>query len=160
LEHEYKRAGALHLFAAFDTRTGKVYACTGRRKRQEEFIALLKHLDREVPPAVTRIYLVLDNASIHKGRRTQAWLTAHPRFVCFFLPVHCSWMNQVEQWFSIVQRKRLRILDFSDLDRLAERMMTFVAEWNVHAHPFNWSTKSAVKVMAKCEAQTLSAAAA
>ncbi len=160
LEHEYKRAGALHLFAAFDRRTGKVYAYTGRRKRQEEFIALLKHLDREVPPAVTRIYLVLDNASIHKGRRTQAWLTAHPRFVCFFLPVHCSWMNQVEQWFSILQRKRLRILDFSDLDRLAERLMTFVAEWNVHAHPFNWSTKSAVKVMAKCEAQTLYAAAA
>lgn len=160
LEHEYKRTGALHLFAAFDTRTGKVYACTGRRKRQEEFIALLKHLDREVPPAVTRIYLVLDNASIHKGMRTQAWLTAHPRFVCFFLPVHCSWMNQVEQWFSILQRKRLRILDFSDLDRLAERLMTFVAEWNLHAHPFNWSTKSAVKVMAKCEAQTLSAAAA
>jgi len=69
-------------------------------------------------------------------------------------------MNQVEQWFSILQRKRLRILDFSDLDRLAERLMTFVAEWNVHAHPFNWSTKSAVKVMAKCEAQTLYAAAA
>ncbi len=43
-------------------------------------------------------------------------------------------MNQVEQWFSILQRKRLRILDFSDLDRLAERLMTFVAEWNLHAH--------------------------
>ena len=59
-------------------------------------------------------------------------------------------MNQVEQWFSILQRKRLRILDFSDLDHLAERLLAFVAEWNTHAHPFNWSSKSVAKVMAQC----------
>jgi hypothetical protein len=63
-------------------------------------------------------------------------------------------MNQIEQWFGIVQRKRLRISDFTDLDHLAERLMAFVAEWNAHAHPFNWSTKSAAKVMAKYQAQT------
>jgi hypothetical protein len=61
----------------------------------------------------------------------------------------------VEQWFSIVQRKRLRISDFSDLDHLAERLMAFVAEWNDHAHPFNWSSKSAAKVMAKCDPQII-----
>ena len=148
-EHEYKRAGALHLFAAFDTRTGKVYARTVKRKRQVEFIALLKLLDQEIPSRVSHICLVLDNASIHKGKQVQAWLAAHSRFTCHFLPTHCSWMNQVEQWFSIVQRKRLRISDFVDVDHLAERLMAFVAEWNVRAHPFNWSTKSAAKVMAK-----------
>jgi transposase len=153
LEHEYKRAGALHLFAAFDTRTGKVYACTAQRKRQEEFIALLKLLDREIPSSVTHIYLVLDNASIHKGKRVQVWLATHSRFTCSFLPTHCSWMNQGEQWFSIVQRKRLRMSEFADVDHLAGRLMTFVAEWNAHAHPFNWSTKSAARVMARCEAQ-------
>jgi hypothetical protein len=62
-------------------------------------------------------------------------------------------MNQVEQWFSVLQRKWLRISDFSDLDHLAERLMALVAEWNTHAHPFNWSTKSAAKVMAKCDPQ-------
>jgi hypothetical protein len=60
-------------------------------------------------------------------------------------------MNQVEQWFSILQRKRLRILDFADLDQLADRLMSFVAEWNARAHPFNWSTRSVAKVMAECE---------
>ena len=157
-EHEYKRVGAVHLFAAFDTRSGKVYACTQQRKRQVEFIALLSQLDREIPASVTRIWLVLDNLSVHKGKQTQTWIQAHPRFVCFFLPVHCSWMNQVEQWFSIVQRKRLHILDFSDLDQLADRLLSFVAEWNAHAHPFNWSLKSATKVMAKCATQPASAA--
>ncbi len=69
------------------------------------------------------------------------------------LPVHCSWMNQVEQWFSILQRKRLRISDFTDLDHLAEQLMAYVSEWNAQAHPFSWSTKSEALVMAKCKAQ-------
>lgn len=154
LEHEYKRAGALHLFAAFDTRTGKVYARTERRKRQEEFIALLAQLDREIPSSVRRVSLVLDNLSVHKGKQVQTWLHSNQRFVFFFVPVHCSWMNQVEQWFSILQRKRLRILDFADLDQLADRLLAFVAEWNAQAHPFNWSTKSVAKVMAKCDLHT------
>jgi hypothetical protein len=160
LEHEYTRAGALHLFAAFDTRTGHVYARTAQRKRQQEFMAFLTQVERELPSSFHRVYLVLDNLSVHKGKQVQTWLQSHPRFVCFFLPVHCSWMNQVEQWFSLVQRKRLRISDFSDLGHLAFRQMAFVAEWNAHAHPFNWSSKSAAKVMAKCEVHTPQAVAA
>lgn len=160
LEHEYKRAGALHLFAAFDTRTGKVYARTEVRKRQQEFIALLTQLDQEIPISIHRISLVLDNLSVHKGKQVQVWLQSHPRFTFFFVPVHCSWMNQVEQWFSILQRKRLRILDFADLDQLADRLMSFVTEWNVQAHPFHWSTKSVTKVMAKCELHPLQVATA
>ena len=69
-------------------------------------------------------------------------------------------MNQIEQWFGILQRKRLRVSDFSSLDQLAERLMAFVEEWNAHAHPFNWSTKSVAKVMAKCEMLTVSNPAA
>ena len=68
-------------------------------------------------------------------------------------------MNQVEQWFSILQRKQLRISYFADLDHLAERLIAFVAVWNTNAHPFNWSTKSAAKVMAKCETPFQSTAA-
>ncbi|MGO8949336.1 MAG: IS630 family transposase [Ktedonobacterales bacterium] len=61
LEHEYKRAGALHLFAAFDTWNGKVYARTEMRKWQIEFIAFLSQLEQELPVAKTRVYLVIDN---------------------------------------------------------------------------------------------------
>ena len=60
-------------------------------------------------------------------------------------------MNQVEQWFSILQRKRLRIADFADKKALTYRLEAFIAEWNAHAHPFNWTSKSVAKVMAKCE---------
>jgi transposase len=151
VEHEYVRKGALNLFAGFDTRTGKVYATTAARKRQVEFIAFLEHVDRQITPTITTIHVVLDNVRMHKGKQVQAWGVKHPRFVFHFPPVHCSWMNQVEQWFSSLQRKRLQIADFADKQQLAERLLAFVAEWNEHAHPFRWSTKSVAKVMAKCE---------
>ena len=85
---------------------------------------------------MTRMHVVLDNLRMHKGKKVQAWLAEHPRFVFSFPPVHGSWMNQVEQWCSILQRKRLRIADFADKKHLAERLLAFVAEWNEHAHPF------------------------
>jgi transposase len=150
VEHEYRRCGALNLFAAFDTRTGKVYGMTAERKRQAEFIAFLERLDREIPATVKAVHVVLDNLRMHKGKQVQAWLAKHPRFVFHHPPVHCSWMNQVEQWFSILQRKRLRIADFTDKAALAERLQAFIAEWDQVAHPFRWSTRSVTKVMAKC----------
>jgi transposase len=151
-EHEYTRAGALNLFAAFDTRSGQVYGQCYARKRQQEFMALLEHLDREIAEHIQTIHLVCDNVSTHHGKEVTRWFANHPRFVVHFTPVHCSWMNQVEQWFSILQRKRLRIVDFTSKDDLREKLEQFICEWNQHAHPFNWSTKSVAKVMAQAPA--------
>jgi transposase len=150
------------LFAAFDTRTGRVYGMTASRKRQAEFITFLEQLEREIPASVKTIHIVLDNLRMHKGKQVQAWLAKHPRFVFHHPPVHCSWMNQVEQWFGILRRKRLRIVDFASKEHLAERLMAFISEWNEIAHPFNWTSKSVAKVMAKCQiedAKSLTAAA-
>jgi transposase len=151
VEHEYGRCGALNLFAAFDTRTGKVFGRTESRKRQSEFIAFLEQLDREIPVSVRTIHAVLDNVRMHKGKQVQAWLAKHPRFVFHHPPVHCSWMNQVEQWFGILRRKRLRISDFPNKEALAERLTAFIRQWNEKAHPFHWTSKSVAKVMAKCQ---------
>jgi transposase len=153
VEHEYRRDGAWNLFAAFDTRTGHVYGQCHHRKRQREFITFLEYLDGEIPPAITRIHLVCDNVSTHHGKEVQKWLQAHPRFLFHFTPVHCSWMNQVEQWFSILQRKRLRIVDFASKAVLGAKLEQFITEWNLEAHPFNWSTKSVAKIMADAPAQ-------
>jgi transposase len=158
VEHTYARTGALNLFAGFDTRTGTVYATTAERKRQVEFIAFLEHLERDIAPTITTVHVVLDNLRMHQGQQVQTWLSKPPRFVFHFPPVPGSWMNQVEQWCSILQRKRVRIADFADKKHLAERLLAFVAEWNAHAPPFPWSTKSVAKVMAKCESPMAKAA--
>jgi transposase len=153
VEHEYARKGALNLFAAFDTRTGKVYGQCHERKRQVEFIQFLEMLDRETPAAITLLHIVLDNLRVHKGKLVQAWLAKHPRFQFHFPPVHCSWMNQVEQWFSILQRKRLNIADFESKADLKAKLESYISEYNEYAHPFNWTSKSVAKVMAKAEAE-------
>jgi transposase len=148
VEHEYKRDGALNLFAAFNTRTGKVIGQCFGRKRQKEFISFLEHVERETPSSITLIHIICDNVSVHHGKEVQRWLKKHPRFQFHFTPVHCSWMNQIEQWFSILQRKRFRFADFSSKEAMNEAIMQFISEWNSHAHPFNWSTKSVAKIMA------------
>lgn len=154
VEHTYKRAGALNLFAAFDTRTGQVVGRTFERKRHQEFIAFLEHLDQTIPAEKTAIHIVLDNGPTHDCAAVRQWRKDHPRFVFHFTPVHCSWMNQVEQWFGILQRKRLRTADFASLDDLRGRIDQFITEWNEHAHPFNWSTKSVAKIMADAPEKT------
>ncbi|MBA2526565.1 MAG: IS630 family transposase [Pyrinomonadaceae bacterium] len=151
VEHEYARAGATHLFAAFDTRTGRVYGLTVRRKRQVEYLTLLEHLDRAIPASVTAIHLLADNVSVHHGTLVRQWLADHPRFVAHFTPVHCSWMNPVEQWFGILRRKRLRSPNFADLAALQRAILQFIAEWNEIAHPFRWTTHSFEKILTKIE---------
>jgi transposase len=152
VEHEYGRAGATHLFAAFDTRSGQVHGVTTRRKRQVEYLALLEHLDRAIPASVTTIHLLADNVSAHHGKLVRRWLADHPRFVAHFAPVHCSWMNPVEQWFGILRRKRLRSPNFPDLPALQRAIHQFIAEWNAIAHPFRWTASSFDKILAKVDA--------
>jgi len=152
VEHEYQRAGATHLFAAFDARSGQVYGVTTRRKRQIEYLTLLEHLDQTIPASVTTIHLLADNVSVHHGKLVQQWLAAHPRFLAHFTPVHCSWMNPVEQWFGILRRKRLRSPNFADLTALQRAILQFITEWNEIAHPFRWTAASFEKILAKVDA--------
>jgi hypothetical protein len=158
VEHEYVRKGALNLLAAFNTRTGQVIGILRRRKRQVEFIELLERIDAETPASITCIHLICDNVSVHHGKMVQAWLGTHPRFAMHFTPVHCSWMNQVEQWFSILQRKRLVASNFEDLSDLRANIETFIGEWNQTAHPFNWTPASFNKTLAKLEVSLKAAA--
>ena len=95
---------------------------------------------------------------MHKGRLVRAWLAKHLRFQFHHPPVHCSWMNQIEQWFSILQRKRLGIANFADKKELADRLDAFVHQWNHRAHRFRWSRKSFDKVLAECEKNMAAAA--
>ena len=151
VEHEYERKGAWNLFAAFDIQTGQVIAQLHRRKRQKETIALLEAIDQDTPRSVETIHVVCDNVSIHKGKLAQQWLARHPRFKMHHTPVHCSWMNQVEQWFSILRRKRLVAPNFADLDDLAAKITLFITEWNEVAHPFKWTATSFSKILDKID---------
>jgi len=151
VEHEYERKGALDLFAAFDTRSGEVRGICRRRKRQVEFLELLEEINTKTPRSITVIHILCDNVSVHRGKQVRAWLQKHPRFRMHFTPVHCSWMNQVEQWFSILQRKRFAGPNFVDVADLERKIGAFISEWNDIAHPFNWTRESFDKILGKVQ---------
>ncbi|MDQ3829987.1 MAG: hypothetical protein M3361_11920 [Candidatus Tectomicrobia bacterium] len=118
------------------------------RKRQRECSAFLDCLDAEVPVQMTSIHLSGDTARPQQGKHVHAWRPSHPRCIWHCTPVHCSWLNQVEPWCSILQRKRPRLVDFASKADLLAKLMHFIAEWNTVAHPVNWTTTSVANVMA------------
>jgi transposase len=151
LEHEYRRVGALQLLAAFDTRTGHVFARCYSRKRQIELIDFLEMLDNQLPVHLKRVHIVLDNPRMHHGKALMQWLDRHPRFIFHYLPVHCSWMNQVEQWFGVLQRKCLKTDDFESLPDLCTHILGYIERHNRFAHPYKWSPSSFALILSKCD---------
>jgi hypothetical protein len=122
---------------ALATRSGHVYGQCFERKRQQEFIAFWEHVDREIAAHIRTIYLVCDTASPHHGKEVTRWFAKHPRFMGHFAPVHWSWTTQVEQWFSPLQRKRLRMVDFPSKEHLRAKLEPFIRAGNQQTHPFN-----------------------
>jgi hypothetical protein len=89
-----------------------------------------------------------DNASTYHGEEVTKLSDKYTRSVSGFIPEHCSWMNQAEIIIHIFQRKGLCIADLMSKGHLWAKLEIFTCKWNQYAHPFNWSTKSVVKVMA------------
>jgi DDE superfamily endonuclease len=115
-------------------------------------MALLDAVDAEVEEHIRTIHLVGDPVRTHHGQEVQHWLAHHARLVMHVTPVHGSWMNHVEQWCSILPRKRLRMVDVASQDQLCAKLDQCIREWHHHAHPFNWSTRSVPKIMAAAPA--------
>ncbi|MFN8506193.1 MAG: transposase [Dehalococcoidia bacterium] len=117
-----------------------------RRARASEFVGFLEYLDASPDPSLT-IHLVLDNLRVHKGKLATAWFRASPLRAA--LPAGALlWLNQVEQWFGILQRKLLARPNHPSAAALADTIEGFVERWNKAAHPFNWTSRSLCRVMA------------
>ena len=136
-EFEYRRHGTASLIAALDVATGKVTATDVARNDSVHFIEFLTQIDASIDPALA-IHVVLDNGSSHRSKATKKWFSEHPRFVVHHTPVHASWLNQVEAFFSILTRKVLRRGDFASRDDLVTKMLKFIEHRNQTATPFKW----------------------
>lgn len=137
-EFEYRRHGTASFIAALDVATGEIVATDVDRNTALNFIAFLEDLDRNIDPALT-VHLVIDNGSSHVAKTTRAWFVDHPRFVPHYTPVHASWLNQVEMFFSILTRRLLKRGEFGSRDELVERVMDFIRTRNHTAQPFAWT---------------------
>ena len=140
VEHEYVRHGALALLAGLDVHTGKVFAATPATTGIKPFM----DLDRpgHEPPEYNnapRVFVIVDNGSDHRGQAAIDRLRkAHPNAIMIHTPVHASWLNQIEIFFSIIQKKVVSPNDFASLDELSRTLLAFVDRYNQTARPFNW----------------------
>jgi len=138
-EWEYIRHGTASLFAALDVHSGEVLAEPIPGKNDStNFCDFLDLIEGSVEPSL-EIHVVLDNGSSHKSKYTKAWFEAHPRWVAHYTPPHASWVNQVELFFSILQRKVIKNGNFTSRDDLIAKMLTFITDYDKKAKPFKWT---------------------
>lgn len=140
VEFEYERGGALAYLAAWDVRRAKVFGRCKATTGIEPFGRLVQMVMEQEPyRSAHRVFWIVDNGSSHRGdaavKRLQA---AYPNLHLVHLPVHASWLNQVEIYFSVVQRKVLTPNDFASLAEVSERLMAFQTLYEKASQPFEW----------------------
>jgi transposase len=140
-DFEYIRHGTKTLIAALDVATGKVFGQVRDQRTAKDLVEFMDALAERYP--TDDVYVVWDNLNIHldgKERRWTAFNERHGgRFHFVHTPIHASWVNQIEIWFSILQRRVLRRASYKSTGQLAWRVLGFIGRYNrVEARPFRW----------------------
>ena len=141
VEHEYARAGAWAYLAAWDVHRAKVFGRCETTTGSAPFERLVGQVMRQEPyRSARRVFWIVDNGSSHRGQQAIARVQARwPKIVLVHTPVHASWLNQVEIYFSVVQRKVLTPNDFRSLALIKERLLRFQEHYAQAAKPFRWT---------------------
>jgi transposase len=141
VEFEYRRGGTLAYFAAYDVHHARVIGSIEPKTGIDPFTDLVaKVMSCEPYASARRVFWVVDNGSSHAGQASiDRMSTAWPTATLVHLPIHASWLNQVEIYFSVLQRKAISPIDFADLDALADRILAFQDRYNQAATPFDWT---------------------
>ncbi|OUS92891.1 IS630 family transposase [Rhodococcus sp. NCIMB 12038] len=140
VNHDYRRGGALAYLAAYDVHRATVFGRCETTTGIAPFTALVDQVMAQEPYAsAARVFWIVDNGSSHRGRAAIDRLAArYPNAVMVHTPKHASWLNQVEIFFSIIQRKVLSPNNFEDLDAVERRLLAFEDRYNATAVPFKW----------------------
>ena len=140
VEHTYERGGALTYLAAWDVRRGRVFGRSEPKGGIEPFDRLVWQVMTKEPYAsARRVFWIIDNGSSHRGQASIDRLQRRwPNLILVHTPIHASWLNQIEIYFSIVQRKVLTPNDFDSLAAVARRLNEFERLYNEIAEPFGW----------------------
>jgi transposase len=139
---EYYRHGTLSLYAALNTKTGQVLGQTAPRHTSAEFVAFLEQIVASLPEG-QQIHIIADNLSAHRTSRVWQFIDRHCNVRIHFTPTYSSWLNQVEIWFSKIQRDVIARGIFRSVQDLAKKLMTYIREYNIRAKPFKWTYRSA-----------------
>jgi transposase len=134
---EYFRHGTLSLYAAFNTRTGEVFGKTAQRHTSAEFVAFLEDIVAHQPKK-KEIHVIADNLSAHKTKRVTEFLMGHPNVHLHYTPTYSSWLNQVELWFSKIERDVIARGVFTSVTDLRRKLMRYIRQYNRTPKPVKW----------------------
>jgi len=134
---EYYRHGTLSLYAALDTKTGRVHGRTAARHTSRDFVAFLEEVVSLCPPR-QQMHIILDNLSAHKTRHVRDFLQRHPRVQFHFTPTYASWLNQVEIWFAKIEREVIARGIFTSVHDLARKLRRYINAYSANARPIQW----------------------
>lgn len=134
---EYFRHGTLSLYAALNTATGAVMGKTAARHTSADFVAFLDDLVSACPPGQP-IHVILDNLSAHKTPRVAEFLAKNPRVRFHYTPTYSSWLNQVELWFSKIERELIARGVFTSVKDLARQIARYIRQYAKRAKPIRW----------------------
>jgi transposase len=134
---EYKRNGTLSLFAALNTATGEVLGKTVPRHTSEQFVAFLTDVVASQPKR-REIHVICDNVSSHKTKHVDDFLAEHRNVQIHFTPTYSSWLNQIENWFSRIQRDVIGRGIFTSVKDLDRKLMRYIREHNKNPKPIKW----------------------
>jgi len=137
-DYGYVRHGTVVLFAALDVHEGDVAGWVTDSTRSENFVEFLHDLVAYTPEDL-ELHCIVDNLSAHATPLVEEFLEAHRNVFLHNTPTHASWLNQVELFFSIIERRLLRHGDDTSRDELAARIIDFIKDYNRHARPFRWT---------------------
>ncbi len=140
VEHGYERRGAWAYLAAWDVRRAKIHGRCEPSNGIAPFERLVDQVMSQEPyRSARRVFWIVDNGSSHRGQRCVTRMAKRwPTITVVHTPVHASWLNQVEIYFSIVQRKALTPNDFQSLAELEDRLLGFEKHYEQVAKPFEW----------------------
>ena len=140
VDDRYRRHGTCAYLAAWDVHYGRLFGQVIDRSTIVAFDAFVAAvMDLEPYRSARRVFWVVDNGTVHRGARAcQRLQTQWPQLVLVHLPVHASWLNQIEIYFSVLQRKALTPDDFPNRDALEDRVLGFQAHYEQVAAPFQW----------------------
>jgi transposase len=146
-DHQYKRNGTVDLFAAFRINDGKVIGSVEKKHRAIEFLRFIKIVyNKWGRNKKIKLHIVIDNFSTHEVDEVKKWLKKHKNVIFHFTPTHASWLNQIELWFSILQRQLIKRGDFKSVRDLDRKIINFIKKYNKKAKPFAWCYGEPLKI--------------
>jgi transposase len=140
-EVDYGRRGKGYIFGAFKPADGEALTAPYAGRTTAHYVDFLERVEAWIPPAVERVYAIMDNLSAHRATDVLLFSLAHPRWEFIFQPKYAPYLNLIEPWWKVLRSLALKGRRFKTWAEICQAVQEATAYWNAHRHPFIWGRR-------------------